>query len=220
MRSCMLCTELARTHGVDPWNVPLFASDNFVALPSIGALVEGWLLLVPKNHYISIGALPDTLFAELDAFKSFLCSVLIECYGLTVAFEHGASKERRSVGCGVDHAHLHLVPVSFDLANLALPMLPCGASWSPAGLDDCRSSHQRGEDYLYIEQPISFGRIATGDIGSQLFRRVIASGIGSPDGYNWREHPHVERVMATISRIRAWQTSSSSSQHRFLFAAA
>jgi hypothetical protein len=178
------------------------------------------MLLVPKGHFISMGALPDTMFAELDAFKSFLCSMLTECYGSVATFEHGPSRERRSVGCGVDHAHLHLVPVSFDLASLTSPLLPTGARWRPAGIQECRNSHRLGEDYLYVEQPVSSGQIVTGELGSQVFRRVIASRIGHPKEYNWREHPHVERVMATINRIRAWQTSSVSQEYGTLFAAA
>jgi ATP adenylyltransferase len=221
MRICALCGELEKhPFGADPWNIPLFSSDNFVALPSVGPLVEGWLLLVPKDHFISIGALPDHLCDEMNAFRRVLQSALTECYGSVVAFEHGPSQERRSVGCGVDHAHLHLVPVSFDLATFVSPMLPSGASWKPAGIEDCRNCHRRGEDYLYLEQPLGLGRIATGDMGSQLFRRVIASQTGNPEEYNWREHPQLDSVMATISRIRAWQESSASEERGILFAAA
>jgi ATP adenylyltransferase len=220
MRTCVLCGELEKRRGADPWNVPLFSSEAFIALPSLGALVEGWLLLVPKNHFISIGALPDHLFEEMNAFRRVLELALTECYGSVVAFEHGPSKERRNVGCGVDHAHMHLVPVSFDLATFVSPMLPSGATWKPAGIDECRQSHQRGEDYLYVEQPLGSGRIATGNMGSQLFRRVIASQIGNREEYNWREHPHLGNVMATVSRIRAWQKSSASEERGILFAAA
>ena len=220
MRTCVLCGELEKHCSAEPWNIPLFSSKNFVALPSLGALVEGWLLLVPKNHFISIGALPGHLFDEMNAFRRILESALTECYGSVAAFGHGPSKERRSVGCGVDHAHLHLVPVSFDLATLVSPMLPNGASWNPSGIEECRKAQQRGEDYLYVEQPLGSGLIASGDMGSQLFRRVIASQIGNPEEYNWREHPHLNNVRATISRIHAWQQTSASEERGILFAAA
>ena len=217
----MLCRELGKSPATAaPWNLPLFSSENFVALPSIGAIVEGWLLLVPKNHFISIGALPDHLFGEMDAFKRLLQSALTDCYGPVAAFEHGPSQERRSVGCGVDHAHLHLVPVAFDLATIAQPMLPTGAEWKPATIDGCRDSHRRGEDYLYVEQPLGYGRVATGEIGSQVFRRVIASEIGDSDNYNWREHPHIDKVMATVARIRTWQESVAYGERGILVAAA
>lgn len=156
----------------------------------------------------------------MNAFRRVLEAALTECYGSVVAFEHGPSKARLSVGCGVDHAHLHLVPVSFDLAMSVSPMLPGGATWKPAGIEECRNAHRLGKDYLYVEQPIGSGRIATGDMGSQLFRRVIASQIGDPDEYNWREHPHIDNVMATITTIRAWQTGSASEERGIFFATA
>ena len=187
MYACELCSGLAPCASTKAWNNPLFETLNFVALPSVGALVEGWLLLVPKRHFISLGAVPVPLLAEMSEFRAFLCSVLADCYGTVSAFEHGPSAAGRSLGCGVDHAHLHLVPVSFDLSSEVSPLMPTGVTWTPAGIDECRTAHFRGEDYLYLEQPIGSGRIATHHrFGSQLFRRAIASHIGLPHRYNWR----------------------------------
>jgi diadenosine tetraphosphate (Ap4A) HIT family hydrolase len=208
MKDCRLCSQLAPQETAREWNRPLFESLNFVALPSVGALVEGWLLLVPKRHFISLGGLPGSLLAEFGEFKELLCSVLGQCYGTVSAFEHGPTAAGRALGCGVDHAHLHLVPLLFDLSNEILPLMPSGAAWKPAGIDDCRAAYLRGEDYLYFEQPIGSGRIATHDrFGSQLFRRAVASHIGIPQQYNWREFEQEPIVMATIRRIRAWQES-------------
>jgi hypothetical protein len=178
------------------------------------------MLIVPKDHYISIGALPESLFDEMNAFRRVLQSNLADCYGPFAVFEHGPSQERRTVGCGVDHAHLHLVPVSFDLATLARPLLPNGADWKLATIDECRNSFRRGEDYLYVEQPLGCGRIATGDMGSQVFRRAIASEIGSADTYNWREHPQLDNVMATVARMRTWRDSGAWGERGVLVAAA
>lgn len=211
MNGCRLCSELGAYASAKEWNNPLFESANFVALPSVGALVEGWLLLAPKRHFISFGALSGALLAEAKGFKEFLSSVLTECYGTVTAFEHGPSASGRTLGCGVDHAHLHLVPVGFDLLSGVSPVLPGGVTWSRAGIDDCRVAYLRGEDYLYLEQPIGSGRIATHErFGSQLFRRAVASKIGVPQEFNWREFEQVPIVMATIRRIRAWQESSDS----------
>jgi diadenosine tetraphosphate (Ap4A) HIT family hydrolase len=213
MNICRLCPELATNASVKAWNTPLFESLNFVALPSVGALVEGWLLLAPKRHFISLGALPDPLLPEMGEFKEFLCSVLTQCYGTVTAFEHGPSAAGRTLGCGVDHAHLHLVPVAFDLSNEVSPLMPKGATWTPAGIDDCRAAYLRRADYLYLEQPIGSGRIATHEsFGSQLFRRAVASHIGAPHRYNWREFEQLPTVMATIRRIRKWHEENGASE--------
>jgi diadenosine tetraphosphate (Ap4A) HIT family hydrolase len=216
MNTCRLCSELAPNASAKAWNTPLFESLNFVAVPSVGALVEGWLLLAPKRHFISLGALPDPLLAEVGEFKEFVCSVLTQCYGTVSAFEHGPSAAGRTLGCGVDHAHLHLVPVAFDLSKEVSPLMPKRVAWTPARIDDCRAAHLRGEDYLYLEQPIGAGRIAVHQrFGSQLFRRAVASHIGASQQYNWREFEQLPTVMATIRRIREWQEESSVSEFAF-----
>lgn len=205
MTTCNLC--LRHPSGVgQPWNEPLFESRNFVALPSLGALVEGWLLLVPKRHFISLGALPDSMLDEVQAFKQFLCSVITACYGTVSAFEHGPSAATRSVGCGVDHAHLHLAPIPFDLFAEVKPLLPSEIIWVQAGISECKAAYQRQNDYLYLEQPISSGRLAVHEgFGSQIFRRAIASQLGIPDEYNWREHDQLSKVLATIQTVCSWR---------------
>lgn len=208
MNACKICSEIQSRASV--WNQPLFESPNFVALPSLGALVEGWLLLVPKRHFISFGAVPNGMHSEIDEFKRYLCAMLRQQYGSIAAFEHGPSMPSRTIGCGVDHAHLHLVPLKFDLLAEALPFLPHTASWSSTGIEGCQDAYTRGEDYLYLEQPIGSGRISTNDkFGSQVFRKAIATRLGMYSQYNWHEHHQLSTVMATIERVRAWSSSES-----------
>jgi ATP adenylyltransferase len=200
MSACRLCLEEPNPNF---WNEPLFESDNFIVLPSLGALVEGWLLLVPKSHFICFGALPESLIAEMKELKATVCSSVSKAYGNVAAFEHGPHKESLRLGCGVDHAHLHVVPIPFDLESAVAPFLPPATHWLAAGAQECHDAYLRREDYLYLEQPIGVGRIAThDDFGGQLFRRGIAAALGLPDEYNWREHSHLSNVAATTGQFR------------------
>ncbi len=202
MNNCRLCSDLRTQH--EPWNEPLFESQNFVGLPSLGALVEGWLLLVPKEHFICMGSLPKSVTSEMRDMKQEICSTLEELYGPVCTFEHGPSRKDGSLGCGVDHAHLHVVPITFDLHADVTPFLPSDVTWSTAGPEQCRYAFDQGKDYLYLEQPIGRGRIATHDsFGSQLFRRAIATRIEEQDHFNWREFPILQNVFATIKKVSA-----------------
>lgn len=202
MSSCRLCFRDLRP---EPWNEPLFESENFVVIPSLGALVEGWLLLLPRRHYICIGALPPSLVEEMDQLKQTAGSFVHDLYGSVCAFEHGPHKENRSVGCGVDHAHLHLVPASFDLLSAVTPFLPDKVIWRQGGLNDCRIAFGESRDYLYLEQPAGNGSIATHDqFTGQVFRQAIASELGVLAQYNWRDFPQLPNVEATIARALSW----------------
>lgn len=199
MSSCCLCLNSAKQAPVASWDNPIAESESFVVLPSLGSLVEGWLLLVPKDHYICMGALPDALLQELVAVKSEMAAQIESQYGSLCAFEHGPGEVQRAVGCGVDHAHLHLVPIDFSLLEAARPFLPADATWSAASLNDCRHEYLKGLDYLYFEQPLGSGYISVHrSFGSQVFRKAISMKLGVPEQYSWREHPQLELTSRTI----------------------
>src|SRR3954463_3923790 len=112
MPSCTLCAELNSEASREVWNRPLLETDNFAVIPSLGALIEGWVLLVPKLHCVSLGALPDTLRDEADSLERVMRMTLrAQYHHPIVSFEHGPSASLHGTGCGVDHAHLHLVPL-------------------------------------------------------------------------------------------------------------
>jgi Diadenosine tetraphosphate (Ap4A) hydrolase and other HIT family hydrolases len=162
--------------------------------------VEGWLLLVPKQHFISMGALPEELADELEDMKAKVSAHVRSAYGEVCVFEHGPAFASGKVGCSVDHAHLHLVPLSFDLSEAARLFMPQDSEWSKASWRECREAHLAGKDYLYFEQPAGYGSISMHtDFGSQVFRRAIASQIGRPDAFNWREHPELDTITRTIN---------------------
>ncbi len=199
MTTCQLCTADPRLI----WNKPLFESPNFVVLPSLGALVEGWLLLLPKEHFLSFGTLPDRLVSEMQELKQEVITRLDKLYGPVSVFEHGPCAEGRSVGCGVDHAHMHLVPIEWDLRQAVAPFLPSEVSWLSADLETCRDAIRNESDYLYLEQPVGKGHLVFGqNLGSQVFRRAIATHIGVPEEFNWRNDPQVENIEKTIATIR------------------
>jgi ATP adenylyltransferase len=202
MSACCLCSNLVSANSGDYWNRPLFESANFVVIPSLGSLVEGWVLIVPKRHFICMGALSADLLAELEQAKTTVAATLRQRYGEICAFEHGPHALNRQVGCGVDHAHLHLVPLQFDLRSAAEPFTPSEVHWVSGTLESCRAIFDKGQDYLYIEQPLGHGRIAAHtQLGSQTLRKAIAAHLGVSEQFSWRDYPHVEVVSRTVRAL-------------------
>lgn len=204
MSACCLCSNFVSGAPNDFWNKPLLESRNFAVVPSLGSLVEGWVLVVPKAHFICVGALPPELFQEMQHVQRAAAVTLRRQYGELCAFEHGPHAAELRVGCGVDHAHLHLLPLDFDLAIAASRLMPPGARWEAADASACRSAFREGLDYLYVEQPLGRGRIAVhADFGSQVLRRAIAKHLGTPEKFDWRSHPQTQVVARTIERWAA-----------------
>src|SRR5260370_1238798 len=97
MDHCYLCDEL-NADIPKAWNEPLFESTNFVVIPSLGALIQGWLLLVPRKHHICMGSLAEDSLHEMLQMKAAIASVMQQEYGSVCAFEHGPSKQQSQVG--------------------------------------------------------------------------------------------------------------------------
>jgi diadenosine tetraphosphate (Ap4A) HIT family hydrolase len=204
MTDCTFCAELKTLSGRAPWNEFLIETENFAVVPSLGALVEGWLLIVSKNHYISMGALPPRLRGEVDELERRVSSLLESQYEKPVSvFEHGPSAPKHGTGCGVDHAHLHLLPLDCDLLSLAEPFIPKSTEWKNSGWEERSDAYRVGLDYLYLKTDERDGLLAVSeDFGSQVFRKAISSYLGVPEEYSWREHPRISTVSRTIEVLR------------------
>ncbi|GAI58450.1 unnamed protein product, partial [marine sediment metagenome] len=97
MAECCLCMELKgeldsefyhRYQGVPP-NRIIAETENFVVLPSIGQIVEGYLLIVTKAHRGSMGCLSDVEIIELEGLMERTRFLLTRMYGRPLFFEHG-----------------------------------------------------------------------------------------------------------------------------------
>jgi diadenosine tetraphosphate (Ap4A) HIT family hydrolase len=199
-----MCESLNNLHQREIWNVPLLQTDHFVVLPSLGAMVKGWLLIVPKKHFMCMGAVPDALETDYFELRKRVCTHLESVYGSPVVlFEHGPSRILTRTGCGVDHAHVHVVPFAEDLIKLATPYLSDTSGWYPATQKRLREAYSAGLDYLYAEVPGHAALMATSrEFGSQVFRRAIADSLLISNEYQWREFLRLETVAGTISDFR------------------
>jgi ATP adenylyltransferase len=207
MAYCELCNQFSVKAGRDPWNEPLIASEHFMVIPSLGALVEGWVLIVPKEHYISMGALPTELQKEFDEIELKARHVLKTSYQKPiVAFEHGPSAAKHGTGCGVDHAHLHLVPTDCDLFSYVRPFVSPSLEWKICTRECLAAAYSAGMDYLFLQHEGEAPLMATAqDFGSQVFRKALSSFLGMENQFSWREYPRyaiVKQTILTLTNMR------------------
>ena len=188
------------------WDTPIFESETFVAIPTVGALVAGWLLVVPRTPALSFASLPEASFPELNRFLVDIVSILQPNYGPVALFEHGPSVVGDRIGCGVDYAHLHLVPTNCDLERGARTLAP-NIQWSQIeSLVDIRKCEVAPHGYWYLQQRFGdscplIGRAVDGNGPSQLFRKIIATHLGALAAYDWKECLGEEEIAATVGRL-------------------
>lgn len=94
------CTFCQRTEIADI----LKETPHFLLVADHAPLVEGHLLVIPKEHYACYGDVPPTLDEELFALKDELRQFYTNFYAPVVFWEHGVFRQT------VFHAHLHCFP--------------------------------------------------------------------------------------------------------------
>ena len=169
-------------------------------------MVEGWLLIVPREHYLSMAGLPSSWGEELKDLKVQVGDWLRSTYGSVCFFEHGAALDQTAAGCGVDHAHLHALPLVGDVVSVSQDYLPPYVSFRAGDLKDCRAAIGSGMSYLYFESDNGTCSVCESHaLGSQTFRKGIASLLGMHGQWDWKSCPFYDRVELTLAKFDAEQ---------------
>ena len=199
--SCQFCKilELKSPHvSKKVWDQILIENSNFIVVPSKGSIIPGWLLIIPKRHIINFGALTEIEREELKTLLDRIDENYNLTFGKPTIFEHGPGKRFSPVGCGIDHAHLHLIP-NLDLLAHAKDLFP-EIIWKPIkDISHTTQFFENGLNYLYLNDGDGLPVVTTdSSIPSQFFRRVVASILNIPEQFDYREYPFEKNVIKTL----------------------
>ncbi len=186
------------TPQIQPWDVDLTPDAPFATVPSRGAIVPGWLLVLPRRPVINVATLGgDERVALLQQARHISARLDVGSASQMVFFEHGPVRPGTSAGCGVDHAHLHVVPLGFDL----LDVLPEGMGWETVpSLDPWAVLGRR--DYLLAGDGDRWLACEPAAPRSQFFRRLIAEHAGHGASWDHNLHPWEDNVRRTLERFQ------------------
>lgn len=202
---CPYCTGFLGASGNarEPWDEVLSIRDDVYLVPTRGCLVEGWLLAIPREHTLSLAHLAPHRQTAAIATARHAADRVSLLYGTATVFEHGASVPRSAVGCGVDHAHLHIVPLPFSLGDVARHH-PLGRTLTWRRAEGWEGIEPSAGAYLAVTSGDGV-LVGSGDIPSQFFRRVIADELGCGSRFDWKADDGLENVVRTVARYRAPQ---------------
>lgn len=201
MRHCEFCQEFA---GSSPRFEKLYGrlastrivarTDRFVALPTLGQLFTGSLLILPVDHVETCARLTAEARQELEELAATMAHRVRE-FGEPIIFEHGAT-EPSGGGCGIYHAHLHIVPV--PVSTLASTLFPEHQAQTQ-DLQRAWESLQNADEYLLMS---AAGQTLYSDLmgqasryPSQFFRRRIAEHFHLEAPWDWRAYTDVEPAL-------------------------
>lgn len=173
-------------------------SKIFYIYPSIGSLVPGHLLIVPKRHCTALSLLDTEELIELSEILEDigkLNSVLFESQPNHFAFEHGILDLNKSMMTCVDHAHLHILPVSINHKLLKL------STAIPVKLSELNTIKFHDPDYILYgdlnNHFVDCGR----DKHPQYLRKMIHENLQLTGNWNWRTDSQVTNIANWLNKF-------------------
>ncbi|PPD55408.1 MAG: hypothetical protein CTY12_01130 [Methylotenera sp.] len=199
---CRFCNLTASVSPASSADRILFEDEDYFAISSIGGFIPGWALVFPKTHMLNLSKeYTNPFFLK---FASHVNQTITKEYGSCVVFEHGSTTENSATSCGVNHAHMHIVPFSKDIELLASQEVD-NFLWTQANIADM-PSFANGSEYLFCAN--AFDGLAT--IGlfskitnprSQFFRQLLAKATGFSDMYDYKRYRFEDVSVATADRL-------------------
>jgi diadenosine tetraphosphate (Ap4A) HIT family hydrolase len=189
----------------------ILANSRFHVIPTLGQLVEGHLLIVPDTHFCALANLPSNQIVELDSLMQLVRSRLNDAYGECTFFEHGIRDEGAG-GCGIDHAHMHAVPVAADGVLNTLKQEFGGSRID--SLKGIRDSLPDGSSYLFFENFAGDRYLfPVNNLPSQYMRKLVAESIGKSN-WDWRACGCEPELISTIQRLSPLFSPDVAAGHR------
>ena len=210
LERCFLC-ELARHKGFEsltkynqfidkPVDCIIYESENFYVVPELGTLKQGFLMIVPKQHILSVAQFPEELMPEYYEVCRDVEQILLKAFnGKVVSFmEHGSGPSgKTSHKKSIVPAHTHVV-VDFILKEKYREMIQMKICKDISSAKYVHYfSYQEGTqgDLLISMDPEVY-------VQRQFPRQVMAEELGlAPDQYNWRWYEFDEITDATLFHL-------------------
>lgn len=180
----------------------LCETKNWYAIPSLGCLVPGYILIVCKQHFLSLANLPIELFREFLEVKKDIEKIIRNKTGQRcICFEHGVTSTIISGANSVDHVHLHVVPFSHLIWSDISEKYHLTDFETLVDYDQLFAlwENTKPNAYLFfqdIDCSIYYKRDVTG-FTPQFFRMCISPYL-NVEQWNWKQEYYIDNIIKTI----------------------
>lgn len=170
----------------------LLETEYFRVVCDMHPLVEGHVLIIPKEHLVAVGEYPDSVFQEFVQLYERLSKFIRQTYGVISTFEHG------KIGQTVFHSHVHLLPFSGSVVDI----IPEGNNYVTAikSLDKLRTIFQSQQKYLFFSIENKKYLVDTTLGAPRFFRDRFAKALGHPERGNWKQMHDNMKVMKAVEQ--------------------
>jgi inosine/xanthosine triphosphate pyrophosphatase family protein/diadenosine tetraphosphate (Ap4A) HIT family hydrolase len=178
----------------------VYEDEHFVVMPPLGEFMEGGLLLLAREHILSLAHLPPAQFDHLERLLQAIRQAVAKRWGVApLVFEHGPAPDWSKGVCCVDHAHLNIFPAPVCLH----PHLAQRMGFSLGSLCELAKLRRAEFGYLFVQENDGARRAYDGrDAPTQLVRRIVTAQLGVPERWHWRDYVGREELLATYNALK------------------
>ena len=174
------------------YNTILEETKNFIVTPTLGSLVDGYILIITKKHQNNMESQKNKK-EYLDLLGKYR-NLFKEIYGkYPIIFEHGSTL-KNNTSSSIVHAHTHIVNHNFKNEKDIIENL---------NLKEIKHSKKENKSYIFYYSPNGTKYITYNfDPKSQLMRLLIAKDLKIEEKYDWKNDYFLENVKKTINKIK------------------
>lgn len=204
--NCELCKEVSPEYKQEGVDRRIMTTGNFCAFVSKGPLTLGHLLIVTREHCLSMAAMPEENFDEFRSLREELGTRLASAFHLpqTILFEHGPSRYDHRAGCCIEHAHMRIMPVRLPSKRIVRKIKETLGDYKT--FESYRQLRDLADDdkaYTFFEfDGIKYFFEIKKPVPSQFVRQIIGKYVGREYTWDWRQNPRIEDIIETVERLR------------------
>ena len=153
-------------------------TDNFFVVCDANSIVEGHILIIPKEHVSCIAEYSDELFKEFLELNNKVSKFLLDEYGSVSSFEHGI------FGQTVFHSHIHYLPFKgkeTDIVSEANKLEKIN------DLTELKNLFKKDNGYLFFSIGDDLFSVNVDIAAPRFFRDRFAIALGRPERGSWKE---------------------------------
>ena len=178
-------------------NTIIEEKDYFYILPTLGSLVDGYILIVTKRHINSMSELNENELIEYKNIIDKYQNLFKKIYNKTpIVFEHGTPNQNSEMKANsVTHAHTHIVNINFKNEKEILE------KYNFKEINDFKEINKNMNYIKFISNNKIYITYNFPSV-SQLMRILIAEELNYKDKFDWKKERFDENIISTIERIK------------------
>ncbi len=179
-------------------NTIIDETNKFYILPSIGALVDGYVLVVSKRHLNSMSELTKSEMNEYKFIIEKYRNLFKNIYGkFPIVFEHGSPLLDSDMKANsVVHAHTHIVNHQYIDENAIIKKL------NLATIDKINNISNNKNYIMYMNSNGSCYVTYNFEPISQMMRKLIAKDLGFENKFDWKKEMFLNNINSTIEKLK------------------